>query len=45
LDELYVTSARQELTSADMQTQPLASSLFRIKGLGARGRSADVYKG
>lgn len=44
LDELYLTSARR-ITDEEFKTQPLAGSLFKITGLGARGRPAYVYEG
>lgn len=44
LDELYVTTARL-LPDDVFKTQPLAGSLFKVTGLGARGKAAYVYEG
>lgn len=46
LDELYVTSAR--INRPDVyffEQEPLAGSVFRVKGLGVKGRPAFVYEG
>ena len=44
LDELYVTSARL-FSDEEFRNQPLAGSLFKVTGLGARGTPAYVYEG
>ncbi|KAK7508217.1 hypothetical protein BaRGS_00000456 [Batillaria attramentaria] len=46
LDELYVTSARCGMSDEYVrETQPLAGSVFKVTGLGAKGRPANVYEG
>ncbi|KAK7508250.1 hypothetical protein BaRGS_00000489 [Batillaria attramentaria] len=46
LDELYVTCARVDMSEEEIQrTQPLAGSIFKVTGLGAKGRSAYMYEG
>nr|KAG5714119.1 hypothetical protein BaRGS_020447 [Batillaria attramentaria] len=46
LDELYVTCARVYLSEEEFQrTQPLAGSVFKVTGLGAKGRPAYMYEG
>ena len=42
-DELYVTSSQYNLKPEQGQ-QPLAGSLFKVTGLGVRGRPANKYK-
>jgi sugar lactone lactonase YvrE len=44
LDTLYVTSARGELTAAQLAAQPLAGGLFRLRP-GVRGLPAPAYAG
>ncbi|XP_034943078.1 regucalcin-like isoform X2 [Chelonus insularis] len=43
-DILYVTSAKQKLTNAELQEQPLAGSVFSIEGLDVKGTSMLAYK-
>ncbi|KAK7508219.1 hypothetical protein BaRGS_00000458 [Batillaria attramentaria] len=46
LDELYVTCARCGMTDEYVrETQPLAGSVFKVTGLGAKGRPAYMYEG
>lgn len=46
LDELYVTSARCGMTEEYVRTkEQLAGSVFKVTGLGAKGRPAYVYEG
>ncbi|KAK7100082.1 regucalcin-like [Littorina saxatilis] len=44
LDELYVTTGRL-FPEEEFKKQPLAGSLFKVTGLGARGRPAYLYEG
>ena len=44
LDELYVTSARI-LSDEEFRKQPLAGSVFKVTGLGAKGTAAYVFEG
>jgi sugar lactone lactonase YvrE len=44
LDELYVTTASEELDSTELAGQPEAGALFRIKP-GVRGRPANSFAG
>jgi sugar lactone lactonase YvrE len=44
LDELYVTSAWEGLSSAERLAQPLAGAVFRVRP-GVRGLSVAVYDG
>jgi sugar lactone lactonase YvrE len=44
LDTLFLTSARQRLTEAQLAVQPLAGGLFRVTP-GVRGLPAVAYKG
>lgn len=43
-DVLYVTSAREGLTEAELKEQPHAGYLFAIKGLGVRGSPPNSCK-
>ena len=45
LDELYVTSTDYEVPEEEMKEYPLSGSLFRVKGLGVKGYSANMYEG
>ncbi|PVD23866.1 hypothetical protein C0Q70_17140 [Pomacea canaliculata] len=46
LDELYVTCARVgKPEEYYLKEEPLAGSVFRVTGLGAKGRPAYVYEG
>jgi gluconolactonase len=45
LDELYVTSSHFRLPEGSDVTQPLAGSLFRVTGLGVKGRAPYSFKG
>nr|XP_022318409.1 regucalcin-like isoform X1 [Crassostrea virginica]XP_022318410.1 regucalcin-like isoform X1 [Crassostrea virginica]XP_022318411.1 regucalcin-like isoform X1 [Crassostrea virginica] len=45
LDELYVTSTDYEVPEEEMKEYPLSGSLFRVKGLGVKGYSANTYEG
>lgn len=44
LDTLYITSAREGLSSEQLDTEPLAGKVFFVKP-GARGRPVDVFGG
>lgn len=43
LDELYVTSSQYNL-NPEQGPQPLAGSLFKVTGLGVKGRAPNLYK-
>lgn len=45
LDELYVTSSAYEVSSEEFEKYPLSGSVFRVTGLGVRGRKAHIYEG
>ncbi|KAL5022572.1 hypothetical protein ScPMuIL_001727 [Solemya velum] len=46
MDELFVTSGTFNLTPEQVRNeQPLAGSLFRVTGLGVKGKHANVYEG
>nr|XP_022318408.1 regucalcin-like [Crassostrea virginica] len=45
LDELYVTTSVYEAPEEEMKEYPLGGSLFRVKGLGVKGYSANMYEG
>ncbi|XP_077986233.1 regucalcin-like [Glandiceps talaboti] len=45
LDELYVTSASYGFSEEELASQPLAGSLFKVTGLGNKGRHANTYWG
>lgn len=45
LDELFVTSAREAFTPEEDAADPLAGSLFRVRGVGARGLPANYFEG
>ncbi|KAL8592041.1 hypothetical protein ACOMHN_060534 [Nucella lapillus] len=46
LDELYVTCARVYMSEEEFRmTQPLAGSVFKVLGTGAKGPPAYVYEG
>lgn len=44
LDELYITTARTGLTDEELEQQPHAGGLFRVKP-GVRGTPTDAYRG
>lgn len=43
LTDLYITSAREGLGAADLETQPLAGSVFIIKNCGYQGWPTDRF--
>lgn len=43
--DLYITSARVGLTDDELETQPLAGSLFVVQNVGVKGLSAVRYGG
>ncbi|XP_038057161.1 regucalcin-like [Patiria miniata] len=45
LDTLYVTTSKDGLSEQKQQEQPLAGSLFKVTGLGFKGRPAYQYAG
>ena len=45
LDELYVTSSRFLLSPEVVAKTPLAGSLFKVTGLGVKGRKANMFAG
>lgn len=45
LDELYITTARKQLTDAELATQPLAGCLFICKDTGCAGLPAHKFNG
>lgn len=44
LDTLYVTTARQKLSQKELESQPLAGSVFAVTGLGISGRPMLAYR-
>ena len=44
LDELYITSARRDLSASELERQPQAGSLFRFKP-GVRGIAELTFAG
>jgi sugar lactone lactonase YvrE len=44
LDELYITSARSDLTPEERQKQPMAGDIFRLK-IGIKGIPEPFYEG
>ena len=44
LDELFITTARIGITEANLKSQPLAGSLYRVK-TAVKGLKADKFKG
>ncbi|MNC91940.1 L-arabinolactonase [compost metagenome] len=44
LDELFITSARQRLSAADLARQPLAGSVFAVRP-GVRGLPESRFAG
>lgn len=44
-DELYVTCGVQGSTEEEREKYPMTGSVFRVTGLGVRGRPANVYEG
>ncbi|CAL1526095.1 unnamed protein product [Lymnaea stagnalis] len=46
LDELYVTSSVYQVSADDLKhKQPLAGSVFRVTGLGVKGKPANNFRG
>ncbi|BFZ16390.1 hypothetical protein BsWGS_19429 [Bradybaena similaris] len=45
LDELYVTSSSWKLPEGSKDKQPLAGSIFRVTGLGVKGRAPNNFSG
>jgi len=45
LQELYITSARQNLSDAAISAQPLAGALFVVKNTGQKGLPLNYFKG
>ncbi|XP_040888025.1 regucalcin [Toxotes jaculatrix] len=43
--DLYVTSASLGLSESDSGSQPLAGHVFRVRGLGVRGRPSNSFSG
>ena len=43
LDDLYITSAREGLTKDELQKQPLAGSLFVVRGCGYKGMATFEF--
>lgn len=43
-EDLYITTAKKELTEAELQKQPLAGSLFVVKNCGWRGMPAFEFE-
>jgi sugar lactone lactonase YvrE len=44
LEDLYITSARDDLTEEQLRDEPLAGGLFRVRP-GVRGRLPNAYLG
>jgi len=44
-DELFVTCGRHGMTEEEKAGYPLAGSVFRVTGLGVRGKPAPMYEG
>lgn len=45
LTDLYVTSARKDLTKDELEKQPFAGSVFVIRNVGTNGLPANRFKG
>lgn len=45
LDELFVTCGVQGSTEEERKEYPMTGSVFRVTGLGVRGRPSNVYEG
>ncbi|XP_060071343.1 regucalcin-like [Ylistrum balloti] len=45
LDELYITTAPFAATEQELQQYPSLGSVFKVTGLGVKGRPANVYQG
>ncbi len=43
LDDLYITTARKELTEEQIMKQPLAGSLFVLRNCGVKGMPAFEF--
>ncbi|XP_046575364.1 regucalcin-like isoform X2 [Haliotis rubra] len=43
--DLYVTSSQFLMTPAQLEKTPLAGSIFKVTGLGVRGRKANIFSG
>jgi len=44
-DELFITSSAYLVPDEERERTPLAGSVFRATGLGARGKPAPMYEG
>ncbi|XP_067669758.1 regucalcin-like isoform X2 [Haliotis asinina] len=44
-NDLYVTSSKFLMTPAQLEKTPLAGSVFKVTGLGVRGRKANTFSG
>ena len=44
-DEMFVTCSRYRVGEEELNALPLAGSVFRVTGLGVRGKPAPVYEG
>ena len=44
MDELYVTSGKFGASEEEIQREPLAGSVFKVTGLGVKGKSAPVFE-
>jgi len=45
LGDMYITTARKELTVVELKMQPLAGSVFIIKNIGSTGLPTNMFKG
>ncbi|XP_067669759.1 regucalcin-like [Haliotis asinina] len=43
--DLYVTSSQFQMTPAQLEKTPLAGSIFKVTGLGVKGRKANSFAG
>lgn len=43
--DLYVTSARYGLDQSESSQQPMAGNIFRVRGLGVKGRPSQSFSG
>ena len=44
MDELYVTSGKFGASEEEIQREPLAGSVFKVTGLGVKGKAAPVFE-
>ena len=44
-DEMYITCSAHGITEEEWKETPLAGSVFRATGLGAKGTPAPIYEG